>query len=151
MIETVCHIPPAKALEGISTADAERHVEQVAHSVAEIVAHMAFWQEWFCQRCEGTAAPIVGRAGLGWPAVASGSWPAIRDGFLAGLDRAAALGAADPGRPVTPAIEFPPLAQYSVRDALVHVAQHNAHHLGQIIVIRQLLGQWPPPAGSWTW
>jgi hypothetical protein len=31
------------------------------------------------------------------------------------------------------------------------MATHTAHHLGQIIVLRQLLGAWPPPAGSWTW
>ena len=35
------------------------------------------------------------------------------------------------------------------RDVLV--ATHNAHHLGQVILLRQLLGAWPPPAGSWTW
>jgi uncharacterized damage-inducible protein DinB len=52
---------------------------------------------------------------------------------------------------VTPAIEFPPLAHHTVREALVHVAMHNAHHLGQVITLRQLLGAWPPPAGSYTW
>jgi hypothetical protein len=35
--------------------------------------------------------------------------------------------------------------------ALVHVANHNAHHLGQIVLLRQLMGRWPPPSGSWTW
>ena len=32
--------------------------------------------------------------------------------------------------PVSPPIEFPPLANYTVGDALVHVATHNSHHLG---------------------
>jgi uncharacterized damage-inducible protein DinB len=52
---------------------------------------------------------------------------------------------------VTPAIEFPPLADYTIRDAMVHVGVHTAHHLGQVVVLRQLMGLWPPPAGSWTW
>jgi uncharacterized damage-inducible protein DinB len=52
---------------------------------------------------------------------------------------------------VSPPIEFPPLASYSIGDVLVHVATHNSHHLGQVIVLRQLMGKWPPPAGSWTW
>jgi uncharacterized damage-inducible protein DinB len=30
-------------------------------------------------------------------------------------------------------IELRPLGNYTVRDALVHVAQHNSHHLGQDI------------------
>jgi uncharacterized damage-inducible protein DinB len=52
---------------------------------------------------------------------------------------------------VTPPIEFPPLTHYTIADALTHVATHNAHHLGQVILLRQLAGTWPPPAGSWTW
>jgi hypothetical protein len=28
---------------------------------------------------------------------------------------------------------------------------HNAHHLGQIILLRQLFGAWPPPSGRFTW
>ena len=43
------------------------------------------------------------------------------------------------------------LASYTARDVWEHVAQHNAYHLGQIVVLRQVLGIWPPPAGSYTW
>jgi uncharacterized damage-inducible protein DinB len=85
--------------------------------------------------------------------VVPGSWPALHRQFLSTLERAAALGD-DVDRlasPITPALEFPPLAHYTVRDALVHVANHNAHHLGQVIILRQVMGLWPPPSGSWTW
>jgi uncharacterized damage-inducible protein DinB len=85
--------------------------------------------------------------------VPPGAWPGVHRQFLSGLEHLAALGNHD-GRaekPVAPPIEFPPLAQYTIRDALVHVANHNAHHLGQIIVLRQMMGLWPPPSGSWTW
>lgn len=153
LVDTFTYIPPAKALEHLSADDAERRVEGATHSVAEIVAHLAFWQEWFCARCEGVAEPMIAAAAQGWPEVANGSWPALQSRFLAGLERATALGS-PPARldePVLPAIDFPPLASYTVRDAVVHVAAHNAHHLGQVIVLRQLLGAWPPPSGSWTW
>ncbi len=105
LIETVAHIAPGRALEGLASQDAERHVPGVNHSIAEI------------------------------------------------LERAVALGEQD-GRlddPIAPAIEFPPLAHYSIRDALVHMANHNSHHLGQVILLRQVMGLWPPPSGSWTW
>ena len=36
-------------------------------------------------------------------------------------------------------------------DALVHIAQHNSHHLGQVVSARQFLELWPPRAGGWTW
>lgn len=153
LIQTLAYIPPANALDGLSAADAERRLERANHSIAELVAHLHFWQSWFCSRCEGKHEPMVASASQGWPAVAPGSWPELRQRFLDGLERAAALGEG-PARAdaaVAPAIEFPPLARYTVRDALVHVAQHNAHHLGQIILLRQLMGLWPPPSGSWTW
>jgi uncharacterized damage-inducible protein DinB len=150
LVDTYVHIPPRHALERLATADAERHPSGAPHSVAEIVAHLAFWQDWFLARCEGDARPMVDHAAAGWPAVAAGHWPEIQARFLGGLERAVALGERD-DRPVAPAIDFPPLAHYTVRDALTHVAQHNAHHLGQVVLLRQLMGLWPPPAGSWTW
>ena len=50
-----------------------------------------------------------------------------------------------------PAFEFPLLAGYTARDVWEHVGQHNAHHMGQVVILRQFLGLWPPPAGSYTW
>jgi uncharacterized damage-inducible protein DinB len=95
---------------------------------------------------------MVTSAASGWPAVAPGSWNDVESRFREGLDRAVALGddTSRLDRPITPAIQFPPIANYTVRDGLVHIATHNAHHLGQVIVLRQMMGLWPPPAGSWT-
>ena len=150
LVEPIVHITPAKALEGLSPGDAERHLPGANHSVAEIVAHMMFWQDWLCRRCEGSPDPMAPSASIGWPAVLPGSWPDLQTRFLDGLERAASLGERDAAL-VSPPIEFPPLAHYTLRDALVHMAQHNAHHLGQVILLRQMMGLWPPPAGSWTW
>ena len=150
LIDTHAHMPPAKVLEQLITDDAERRFQNANHSIAEIVAHMSFWQEWMCLRCDGVAAAMPVPAARGWPDVEAGSWPAVLARFVAGLERAAALGDRD-GLPITPPIEFPPLAAYTVHDAVVHIAQHNSHHLGQVIVMRQILGSWPPPSGSWTW
>src|SRR5262249_50212495 len=153
LVETYAHMPPAHILGDVSEPDAMRRFTGVQHSIAEIVAHMAFWQSWFLRRCRGEFAPMVASASLGWPNVAEDGWTAIRERFSSGTEEAAAL-AAQPGlleQLVHPAIEFPPLAGYTVRDALVHVASHNSHHLGQAIVLRQLMGSWPPPSGSWTW
>jgi uncharacterized damage-inducible protein DinB len=153
LLEPIGFLAPAPALEGLAPDLAERRVG-AAHSIAEIVAHAAFWQDWVSRRCEGVAEPMVPQAARGWPTVVPGSWPAIHQQFVDGLTRLAAWSEAQGDTldaPLTPAIEFPPLAHYSRRDALVHVATHNAHHLGQVILLRQLLGAWPPPAGSWTW
>jgi uncharacterized damage-inducible protein DinB len=152
LIDTLAYIPPARALEHLTPEEAECRVPGTNHSIAEIVAHLDFWLNWFCDRCEGVPAPMAATAAEGWPEVEPGTWQGVHDEFLRTLDRTAAL--TEQGRldaPIAPPIEFPPLAAYTTREALVHVAIHNAHHLGQIILLRQLMGLWPPPAGSWTW
>ena len=152
LIDTSPYIAPGRALEALATEDADRLVPGAPHTIAAIVAHLAFWQEWLLARCEGRGTPMPTSAAVGWPAPAPGTWPAVRDRFLDGLERLTGFAAAvDPARPVTPPLEFPPLARYTVADVLVHVATHNAHHLGQVVLLRQLMGRWPPPSGSWTW
>ncbi len=114
---------------------------------------MSFWQEWFLDRCDGKAVPSPASAALGWPKVDDEQWDAVRERFEAGFNCALALADdnARVARPITPPIKVDFLAGYTAGDALTHLALHNAHHLGQVITLRQLLGTWPPPAGSWTW
>jgi uncharacterized damage-inducible protein DinB len=153
LLDTVAFVPPGRALDGLTPEEAERHVPGVTHSIAEIVAHLAFWQNWFCRRLDGIHEPLVSAAALGWPEAAPGSWEDLKTHFLAGLERVAAHGSPESqlDRPISPAIEFPPLMHYTARDALVHVAHHNAYHLGQIVSLRQAMGVWPPAGGGWTW
>lgn len=151
--DTFAYIQPAAALEGLTDGQATRRVHDAPHSIAEVVAHLTFWQDWFLARCSGDPRPMIASAADGWPPVAEGEWPALNARFLAGLDAAVAL-AEDSVRladPIDPPIEFPPMAEYTRHDALAHLAVHNAHHLGQIVTLRQLAGRWPPPAGPWTW
>lgn len=149
----IAHIPTAHALSGLSRAQAAAHLPGTPHSVVEIVAHMLHWQTWFLLRVAGEAIPAVATASLGWPAAQAEDWEPLCARFLDGLERAVEVGL-DPAagvRRIDPAIEFPPLAAYTVGDALTHIAVHNSHHLGQIVTLRQILAAWPPPEGSYTW
>jgi uncharacterized damage-inducible protein DinB len=152
LVDTFAYIPPRHAIDGLSAEDAERRVAGATHSVAEIIAHLTFWQSFFTRRVEGVHEPMVSSAAQGWPSVAPGSWDEIQAHFLAGVERLAALGGAPDklDAQLSPPLEFPPLAHYTVRDVLTHVGVHNAHHLGQVVVLRQTMGAWPPPSGSWT-
>ncbi len=142
-----------RMLEDLSGEDAVRPPARLMHSAAGLVAHMDYWQRWFLQRCRGVAVPMAAQAADGWPEVSASGWPVLLAQFEEGLREAAALG--DDGdaltQRVSPAIEFAPMGDYTRQDALVHIAQHNSHHLGQVVSARQVLGLWPPRAGSWTW
>ena len=152
LLDTSPFLAPAHCLDGLDAGAADLRVPGAVHSIAEIVAHVAFWQDWFLARAQGTGTPMPASAAIGWIAPPPGHWPTVRDGFRDGLERLAAFAvAADPQQVVAPAIEFPPIARYTVGDVVLHVATHNAHHLGQVVLLRQMLGCWPPPAGSWTW
>jgi uncharacterized damage-inducible protein DinB len=147
------YLAPAAVLADLGAEHASRRSGDSPHSIAEIVAHMAFWQDWFLNRCDGVATPAPRHADLGWPAVNTVRWEVILQRFEAGFARALLL-ADDQQRTsaaIAPPLEFDHLASYTVSDALIHLALHNAHHLGQVIVLRQQLGAWPPTAGSWTW
>jgi hypothetical protein len=39
----------------------------------------------------------------------------------------------------------------TVREQLESLAAHNAYHLGRIVLMRQLLNNWPPPDGGDSW
>ena len=75
------------------------------------------------------------------------------EAFLEGLQRALKIAVEESAsvRRVNPPIELPPLANYTIADAITHIAIHNSHHLGQIITLRQIMVAWPPAEGSWTW
>ena len=153
LLDTFVHMPPALALSDLDASDAVRAPAEGLHSIAAILAHMEYWQAWFLDRLEGQSRAMAASAAEGWPSVSAAEWPHLLGRFEGGLAHAAALGG-DAERldtPLSPPVDFPPLAHYTVRDALTHVAQHNSHHLGQIILVRQLLGRWPPPQGAWTW
>lgn len=147
------HLAAPAALAGLSQRHAEARPSSGPHSIVEIVAHMTFWQGWFLDRCDGRSTPMISSAALGWPAVAAGEWETVRTQFEDGFARGLAL-AKDRTRLdslLSPPIESANFTDYTVRDTLTHIAIHNAHHLGQVITLRQQLGSWPPPAGSWTW
>lgn len=146
------YLAPQASLAGLSGEHAARRAGNRGHSIAEIVAHMAFWQDWFLDRCDGIATPVPAPAAIGWPAVQDDQWNTVLKRFEAGFQRALRLADDDRTRqPVSPPIEFEHLAHYTTGDVLTHLALHNAHHTGQVITLRQQLEAWPPPAGSWTW
>ncbi len=152
LTDTAPYLSARHALDGLTADLADVRIPGAPHTIAEIVSHMVFWQEWFAGRCDGTAGPMPASAAAGWIGPASASWDTLHARLLLGLERLVSLAAAADGqRRLDPPVEFPPLAHYTVADVVVHVGVHNAHHLGQIVLLRQLLGAWPPPAGSYTW
>ena len=148
------HLEPGAILDGLTADQAHAKPHGLPHSIAEIVAHMGYWQEWF-NRCA-----VVGFTGLaehavdGWPAVSPDGWHAVRARYLHSVEEAKRIAAESDALGnalLPPGLDIPILAHESLGAGLLHGAVHSSHHLGQIITIRQLLGLWPPPAGTFSW
>jgi uncharacterized damage-inducible protein DinB len=148
------HLEPAAVVDGLTADQAHEKPHGLPHSVAEIVAHLCYWQEWF------NDCALVGFRGIaehsvdGWPAVPPDGWDAIRMRYLDAVAEAQRIAAESGslGDPVLPpGVDVASLAKESRGAGLLHAAVHSSHHLGQIITIRQLMGLWPPPGGTITW
>lgn len=134
--------PASRALDGLTPEQAVTRLEGWPYSVAEVVAHMLFWQRHDHATIETGAEPDV-PAGADWPAVTEEDWPRLKDEFLASLEGSRKI-ARD-----SEALERPILGgKFTVGLRLVWFTGHNAYHLGQVVMMRRMLGAWPPPGGG---
>lgn len=135
----------AAALEGVSAADADEHPLAGAHSIRELVLHMTAWTNEVRARLAGAKAGLPKEGD--WPTDAAAdeqSWSAAR----AALDRAhdalasavRASSAEALARPVTDTRDAALGAGVSMAQMLAGLAQHDAYHTGQIILLRRALG-----------
>ena len=146
--------PPAHVLEAIDEAMAHRRYPSAQHSIYEEVWHLAFWQELSLDWIAGKPTPYPAHASEGFPASYAEEWATLRQRFLRGTEKAAAI--AGDGeqleRPVICLSRDPDAARtMQVREQVEGIAAHNAYHLGRIVLLRQLFGSWPPPSGGDTW
>ena len=148
------HLEPVRILDGLTDAQAHTKPHGLPYSIADIVAHICFWQEWF------NACLVSGFTGIpthsvdGWPAAPAGGWDMLRERFVRSIDEAKrittdAKSLTDPLLPSEANVAS--LARESRGSALLRGALHTSHHLGQIITMRRLMGLWPPPGGTMTW
>lgn len=135
-------VPATRALDGLTPEQAMAKLEGWPHSIAEVVAHMLYWQRHDLQTIETGSEPGVDQA-ENWPTVTSDDWPRLRNEFLAALEQCIEI-ARDPEN-----LERVILGgKFSVGARLVWFTGHNAYHLGQVVMLRRILGLWPPPGGG---
>jgi uncharacterized damage-inducible protein DinB len=149
---TSSHKHAIHALEGLDPALAGRRVGRSSHTVFQILRHMTYWQGISLARLAGDPPPRPSSADLGWAAPEmpedEGDWQAAIASFAEGLRSLEA-------RVLDPELELDALVQpdrgVTAREELLMIQGHNSYHLGQIVLLRQELGAWPPPRGGDTW
>ncbi len=112
------------------------------YSMATIVWHTWFWVNAWNTWIRGDGDPFGGHdPDASWPEVAEADWPLVRDRLGAALHEASRLAAAaDPDRVNA--------SGRTTGQCLLQITVHTAYHFGQMALIRQELGLWPPPGGE---
>lgn len=125
-----------EALEGVDATIAARRPIGAAHSIWEIVLHMAAWKEVVTRRLGGDPMKDVPPEVDFPPPAGSGE-----AGWVAALDRLVATHAALLCAAVEvrdDQLDQPPAPGASSRYVLLHgVAQHDIYHAGQIAVLKK--------------
>jgi uncharacterized damage-inducible protein DinB len=151
------HADVLASVDGVGPAVAGERVALFPHTIYGLVWHAAYWMDYELQRIEGQAPPYPGQAEASWPETAAPrdevEWKAtvawFREGVLA-LRALAALPEAEGERKVERTHETSNQGD-TLADIVWQTLVHNSYHVGQVVLLRQALGAWPPPAGRDTW
>ena len=138
-------IPASRALEDLSAEQAVTKLKNWPYSIAELVAHMLFWQRHDFETIATGSEPEVDNPMESWPAVTKDDWPRLKDEFLAALEQSKAM-ARDPELLERLILD----KKFTVGARMVWFTGHNAYHLGEVVALRRILGAWPPPGGGFS-
>lgn len=139
-------LPPGRLLGDLTEAQALAVLPGSAYSIAQIVAHMHFWQERNIARARGEKPPRPEHLDDTFPIPQVGEWEALRTAFLNGLDACAQV-AAEKASEASPDRDDTSVG-YDLAEC---PALHSAYHYGQIAMLRQIQGLWPPEGGDDSW
>jgi uncharacterized damage-inducible protein DinB len=134
-------------LDGLTPEQAVTKLETWPYSVAEQVAHMVFWQRHALNEIEKGVDETVPIASDNWPAVTLKDWPRLKDEVLANLDKNKEI-ARDAEMLKQPLLTS---GTITVGAFMLQQVTHDCYHLGQVALLRRLMGAWSPPNGGNTW
>ena len=148
---------PEQVVRGVTEELSHRRPAGSPRSLYEELWHVTFWLELSLDWIGGKPTPYPASAVDGFPTVLEmerESWAELVQRFLRGLERAAeAAGEAArlEGPVECPSVPGEPMRTMTVREQLENLGAHNSYHLGRMVLLRQMLGAWPPEGGGFTW
>ncbi len=152
------HVDPIACVEDISAELAARQVAGFPHSIGQLVFHMNYWMDYDLRRVRGEMPPYPQHNAESFPSKPTPAdareWDGLRKRFDQLLQVSAELAnspAEELGREVAPTCEAHKERANTLEAILWQTVGHNSYHVGQIAMIRRLLGAWPPKAGGDTW
>ncbi len=141
------HVGTKELFEGLDWKAAGARPEGAPHSIYQLLNHLSYWQDWVIKWLDGGNPKVPKHAAGGWPGDGSPTsekdWQQAVRGFREGLARLA--------RQTREGDLLVKRGKHTRLGMLQAIGSHNSYHAGQVVALRQILGQWPPPSGGLTW
>jgi uncharacterized damage-inducible protein DinB len=152
------HADPMACVEDISAEVAARQVAGFPHSVGQLVFHINYWMEYELRRIRGQRPKYPEHSAESFPPALSPTdeqeWDRLRTRMRELLGEFAALAKSSPQelqREVESVHEGDKNVAGTLESVLWQMVAHTSYHVGQIAMIRRVLGEWPPRGGGDTW
>jgi uncharacterized damage-inducible protein DinB len=152
------HAAPLACVEDISAELAARQLAGFPHSIGQLVFHMNYWMDYELRRIRGLRPAYPEHNAESFPAAGSPvdgrEWDRLRKQFADLLGEFAVLAKSSPQdleRDIESAHEGDKKVAGTLEAVLWQMVAHNSYHVGQIALIRRVLGAWPPRGGGDTW
>jgi uncharacterized damage-inducible protein DinB len=152
------HADPLACVEDLSAELAGRTVAGFPHSIGQLVFHMNYWMDYELRRIRGQRPAYPEHSSEAFPPAQSPrdaqDWDRLRKrfaGLIADFSKLAKSSSAEMQRQIETVHEGDAKVAGTLKAVLWQIVAHNSYHVGQIAVIRQTLGAWPPRGGGDTW
>lgn len=149
------HADPVACAEDVSAEIAGRVVTGFPHSIAQILFHMNYWMNYELRRIRGEKPKYPEHSAESFPAsatLAAAEWDQLRRDFawfLGEYEKLAQSSHQEMDRELYSHREVK--TANTVEAVLWQMVAHNSYHVGQIVMLRQALGAWPPRGGGDSW
>ncbi len=151
------HADPIACVEDISSELAGRTMEGFPHSIGQLVFHMNYWMDYELRRIRGERPEYPEHSTESFPSASSldaATWDQIRKRLAVLLAEFGILAGSSPQemqRQIESVHEADKKIAGTLEAVLCQMVAHNSYHTGQIAMIRQVLGAWPPCGGGDAW
>ena len=152
------HADPMACVEDLPADLAARHVEGFPHSIGHLVFHMNYWMDYDLRRIRGEMPAYPEHNAESFPrnsfSIDAQKWDHLKKQFADLLGDAAALANSSP-KEMQRHIESTHAGHTklagTIEAVLWQLVTHNSYHVGQIAMMRRMLGAWPPRGGGDSW
>jgi uncharacterized damage-inducible protein DinB len=152
------HVDPVACVEDLSADLAAKQVEGFPHSIGQLVFHLNYWMDYDLRRIRGENPKYPEHNSESFPfpstPIDAQEWDRLREEFSTLLRATAELANSsreELDREIEPTHPSHKERAASLEAALWQLVVHNSYHIGQIAMIRRVLGVWPPRAGGDSW